>query len=279
MSSSSSVAYQEFELPIVGHYNYIPTEWVCGLFIALFTLTGLCHLYQSVWYNMYWLIFTLVLCAAGEIAGWSFRLWSNHHPEPFNPFFIQMLLLYIAPFFMAVSMYIILQRIISVVGVEHSKLKPRTYSIIFIVFDLLALCVQLVGGCGASINAGEVPEAAERDAWIIFGGVLVQIIVMTAYTILALKYCLLVRITRSKSLSPQLPMAAVETGLITKESQHPATDPLATRIQSMIVGLLISTVFIVVRSIYRTIVLIDGWNGRQYILRQFWQTPYLPKPF
>lgn len=47
------------------------------------------HFGQSVWYRMWWLIPTAVLSGAGEMAGWSGRLWSSIRPLNNTPFSIQ----------------------------------------------------------------------------------------------------------------------------------------------------------------------------------------------
>lgn len=87
-------------------------------------------------------------------------------------------------------MFIMVGRIITLVGTEYSWLKPLTCTIsdspsicesltetfadstIFIIADLLALITQAVGGGMAS--SADTNEAAERGARVMVGGIIVS---------------------------------------------------------------------------------------------------------
>lgn len=58
--------------------------------------------------------------------------------------------LIIAPAFMAAGNYILLGRIIPVLGSRYSFIHPTSYTIVFVVGDLVSLVVQAVGGGQAS---------------------------------------------------------------------------------------------------------------------------------
>jgi hypothetical protein len=82
------------DLPVKSPYGYIPTVWVCVMFIALFFIsTSTCfyfclitilltqwtvaHITQAIKWRMWWLFPTAVLAGTGEIIGWGGRFWSS----------------------------------------------------------------------------------------------------------------------------------------------------------------------------------------------------------
>ena len=50
-------------------YGYTPTRWICTLFVVLYSITSAVHLVQAVYYRLWWLIPTAVLCGVGETIG------------------------------------------------------------------------------------------------------------------------------------------------------------------------------------------------------------------
>lgn len=94
-------------LDIDSPYNYVPTEYVCAIFVALYglstrQLSGLIFVYtvadlkiivihigQMFRYRLWWLLPTAVLAGTAEVIGWSGRLWSSKNPFLQTPFLIQ----------------------------------------------------------------------------------------------------------------------------------------------------------------------------------------------
>jgi uncharacterized RDD family membrane protein YckC len=50
-------------------YGYIPTMWICTLFVVLYGITSAVHLVQAIHYRVWWLIPTAVLCGVSETIG------------------------------------------------------------------------------------------------------------------------------------------------------------------------------------------------------------------
>lgn len=66
----------------------------------------------------------------------------------------------IAPAFLSASIYLCLSRIIVIYSRNVSRLRPATYTITFINFDLFSLVLQAVGGAiAASTNARSSQQA------------------------------------------------------------------------------------------------------------------------
>lgn len=65
-------------------------------------------------------------------------------------FIMQISSLIIAPAFMAAGNYILLGRIIPVLGSKYSFIHPLSYTIVFVTGDVISLVIQAVGGGQAS---------------------------------------------------------------------------------------------------------------------------------
>jgi|ERR1700733_3724037 hypothetical protein len=110
MADNNPLDYPPY-IAVFSPYHYIPTEYVCAIFVALYGLSTcrsisivianvmmihvpmihvpVIHLGQSIHYRMWWLLPTAVLAGVGEVLGWSARLWSSHNPLLNTPFLMQ----------------------------------------------------------------------------------------------------------------------------------------------------------------------------------------------
>jgi hypothetical protein len=87
-------------------YEYIPTRYVCLIFVVLFGVSTclfslfcdwlpthiyslVIHLVQALWRRRWFMIPTAVLAGLLEVLGWSGRLWSSYNPLLDTPFLIQ----------------------------------------------------------------------------------------------------------------------------------------------------------------------------------------------
>jgi len=224
-------------------YHYVPTTWICAVFLGLFSVTTLLHLSQGMWFHMWWTLPTAVLAGLGEIIGWTARLWSSKNPLKMDPFLMQISSTIIAPTPLIATNFLILARIIGRLGPQYSRLSPKWYSIIFCAADIVALTIQAVGGAKAS-DAASNHQDAEPGGHIMLGGIFFQMGALTLYTILAAEF--LTRYNMNK------PLRTTNAG----------PGKLTSRLRLQLIGLGIMTFFIFIRSIYRTIELIDGWDGK-----------------
>lgn len=71
--------------------------------------------------------------------------------------------LIIAPAFMAAGNYILLGRIIPVLGTRYSFIHPLSYTIVFVVGDVISLVIQAIGGGQASAAETNKGESAFRS--------------------------------------------------------------------------------------------------------------------
>ncbi|CUA68546.1 putative protein C17G6,02c [Schizosaccharomyces pombe 972h-] [Rhizoctonia solani] len=226
-------------------FNYVPTGWICILFIILFSLTTVAHTLQAVWLKVWYMLPTLALCGLVEILGWAGRYWGHENPYNRNPFLMQICTTIMAPSFMTAAMFLILPRIVSELGQEYSRMSPRLYPIIFLSADVGALLLQAIGGGVAS--SATTLEGANRGGNIMLSGIVIQLAAVTLFDLLSIEF--IVRYAFGRP--------AYETCIDREKRQK-----IPKRVALMLVGLGVASVFILIRSIYRTIELTDGWNGR-----------------
>lgn len=260
-------------------YGYVPTEWICSLFIALFGFFGLIHLAQAIRFRTWWLLPTAVAAAIGEVIGWSGRLWSSKNPTFLPPYLMQITTTIISPTPLIAANFVILGKLIRLVGVEYSRLGPNMYTIIFCAADLVALIIQAVGGASAS-EAVENNRDPEKGGHIMLAGIVFQMVSIIFYTALALEF--LTRVILRKPVHPRVPPSAISTpgidgptsGTATPEKETIADTVVQTRderlswtkVKLLVIGLGFSTLCIFVRSVYRTIELSNGFAG--FIIHQ-----------
>lgn len=103
----------DFNPELDSNYHYVPTGWVCLIFISLYGLSActsmmppfpchdsftdlalqprsVVHLVEATYFRMWFLLPTAVLAGIGEVLGWTGRYWSSLNDGILNtPFLIQ----------------------------------------------------------------------------------------------------------------------------------------------------------------------------------------------
>ncbi|KAG6327927.1 hypothetical protein ID866_11162 [Astraeus odoratus] len=234
----------------VGPYNYVPTEWICIMFVSLFGISTALHLLQSAKFRMWWLIPTVVLAGIMEILGWSARLWSSINPVLLTPFEIQLVGTILAPTPFIAANFLILGRIIVQLGPQYSRLSPKLYAILFCSFDIICLVIQAIGGAMAAdeVNQNQDPDQGGNVMLI---GVSIQMLAMVLYVICAAEFFM--RFLSDSPVRKYYPP-------ISEEKREDRLDQW-TRTRWLVVGLIAETTFLFVRSVYRTVELSNGWSG------------------
>ncbi|KAI9451626.1 RTA1-like protein [Lactarius psammicola] len=228
-------------------YNYVPTEWVCITFLSLFGISTFFHTVQALYFRFWWLIPTAILCGFLELTGWSGRLWSSQNPFLDKPFIMQAVTLVIAPTPLVAANFVILGRIIRRLGPQYSRLTPRRYTIIFVSCDIISLVVQALG---ASIASGNQASQTRVNVGsnIALGGTIFQLVAIILYCACAAEF--LARYAWNRPMRSARVAGEVSRGVMNQ--------PL----KRMLYAMSVMTIFIVIRTIYRVIEFVDGWNGK-----------------
>jgi len=215
--------------------GYVPSLSIGIVFCVLFTLSMVAHIVQFIWKRTWWCS-VFAIGSLVELIGWAGRTWSSQCPYADTPFLMQISTLIIAPTFFTAGIYILLGRFISLLGRESSLLSPALYLWIFCSCDFLSLVIQAVGGGMASEASNDINGDTKPGTDIMVAGIIIQMSSITVFVFLALDF--LRRTIRQYILRSM------------KRTMVP-----------LLYAMMLSIIFIYVRSIYRTIELLQGWNG------------------
>lgn len=184
-----------------------------------------------------------------EVVGYGGRLmsWKNQWSQ--DGFLIQIICLTIAPAFMAAGLYLCLRRIVYTFGPENSRIKPETYTRLFIPCDLLSLILQAAGGGLASTATqnGESPTTGDN---IMVAGLAFQVFTLLVFMVLCVDFGI-----RTRRRFNALGQAAFD--------QNPVYASLRgdTKFKCFLAALALATICIFWRSVYRVVELGEGWTG------------------
>ncbi|KAG1883255.1 RTA-like protein, partial [Suillus subluteus] len=238
-------------------YHYVPTEWICVLFVVLYSISAALHLGQALKYKLWWMIPTATFAGLLEILGWSARLWSSQNPRLLTHYEMQIVGTIIAPTPLVAANFIILGKVITQIGSQYSRLTPKIYTIIFLCFDVVCLIVQAVGGASAAHAASTKTNATmvctsshvSQGANIMLGGIAAQLSAIVIYVALAAETLLRLRYN--------MPFRYIDQPRILEKGQPAVTQKL----QLMLFGMAFCTLCIFIRSVYHTVELANGWAG------------------
>jgi len=225
-------------------FNYRPSLGFNAALLALFTLSTIGFLAIGIWKKTWGFMVAMTMGGVLEIIGYIGRVAG--HVDPFNAlggnaFLIQICTLTIAPACYAAGIYLCLSRIVTAFGADISRLPPKAYTIMFILFDLVSLILQAAGGALASL--ANTREEEQRGTHIMLGGLSWQVFTLTVFMILCADFAY--RVMKNKDRFT---------------SEHTALRR-SMKFKAFIVALGVSTILIYVRCVYRVAELAEGWNG------------------
>ncbi|KAH8922905.1 RTA1-domain-containing protein [Atractiella rhizophila] len=216
-----------------GQYGYVPSIYLGIGFTAAFGILTLLHT-GFVFYSRRWSLFTITVGGIIEIVGWVSRVLSNNNPYSDGPFIAQTTTLIIGPTLFSAALYLLFGVIIVQLGEHYSLLKPKLYGLIFIGADFISLVLQGAGG-GIAATADD-SDTSKMGTNIMEGGIVFQLVATIVFGFLALSF-------RRK--------AKKDDGLPARR----------TPLWYLEVALAVGTGAIIVRGIYRTVELAQGWDG------------------
>ncbi|TDL16187.1 RTA1-domain-containing protein [Rickenella mellea] len=250
-----------FNVQTDSNYHYIPTKSACIIFFILFGVSGLIHAFQAFYFRMRWLLATAFLACVGETVGWAARYWSSlTYGTPQTPFTMQICTTIIAPTFLLAVYFTLLGRIILTLGPQYSRLSPRLYFRIFLTIDIVCLVVQALGGGWASGASDPRPGAD-----MMLGGIILQLVALVTFNILGAEFLWRFHNERPiRDAQPYTPASSSNTisPKINAEKGSPRFNYSSKRLQALVIGVVISNICLIIRGIYRTAELADGFNGR-----------------
>ncbi|KAG0645724.1 Sphingoid long-chain base transporter RSB1 [Hyphodiscus hymeniophilus] len=221
-----------------GPYGYDPSLGAGISFCILFGMSTFSHIITSVLTRTWWQI-VFAVGALTEVIGWAGRTWSSPCPYQTTPFLIQIvtLIIALAPAFFTAGTYVILGRLIRTLGPHISPIGPNTYLYIFCSADILSLVIQAIGGAqAASAYAQTPPSSTKVGTHIMVAGIVFQLASVLVFSTLFF--------------------------IVVKRAFKGNSEVLKERkIRALIAGTSLSVVCVIIRSVYRTVELSEGWSG------------------
>ncbi|AEO63831.1 uncharacterized protein THITE_2109426 [Thermothielavioides terrestris NRRL 8126] len=166
-----SNGYQEFKL-----YRYTPSTAANVIFILLFAATAMGHIFLLV-RRRTWYFIPFVIGCLFEAIGYIGRVMSAKEAPNYTlgPYIMQTLLILLGPALFAASIYMILGRLIRLLGAEEYALVRTSWMTkIFVTGDVLSFLGQSAGGgLMAQAKTADDQQTGEN---VILGGLGIQIL-------------------------------------------------------------------------------------------------------
>ncbi|KAB8304782.1 hypothetical protein EYC80_004130 [Monilinia laxa] len=158
-------------------YHYEPSTAAAVVFVVLFALTAILHVYQLV-SKRTWYFIPFIIGGLFEAIGYVGRLLSSQQDYgdwTTPPYVMQSLLILLAPAFFAASIYMVLGRIIVLTdGEQYSIIPARWLTKLFVFGDVISFLMQSTGG--GMLASSKTKSKVKTGENIITGGLAVQVI-------------------------------------------------------------------------------------------------------
>ncbi|OCL04568.1 RTA1-domain-containing protein [Glonium stellatum] len=227
--------------------SYIPNLGGNVVYMICFLVLLGAQIFFGIRYKTWKFLVPMIFGLLLEIIGYIGRIMLHNNPFIENNFLLYLICLTIGPAFFSACIYLCLGRLITVISPENSRLKPKTYTKVFVGCDLLALVLQAVGGAIASTAKDHAGSTTGTNVMV--AGLASQVLSMLLFMILWADFGLRVRKARL-------------AGTL-RHTQPPLYEPLrqSKTFSAFQWSLAIATVLIFVRSVYRVAELAEGFSG------------------
>ncbi|KAL0253267.1 phospholipid-translocating ATPase rsb1 [Diplodia seriata] len=227
----------------LAHFTYVPTfagnlAYLAILGVLLILQVGLAIRYKT-WSFLVGMFGGTVL----EIVGYVGRLQMHYNPFTFNPFLIQLICLTIGPAFLSAAIYICLGRIIVAYSPNISRFAPKTYTIIFVLCDLLSLVLQAAGGAITATADRDEPDKNQMGIDIMIAGLSSQVASLAIFMALCIEYGFRVRRHAGE----------LDVGFAALRRRF--------AFKAFMFAIAAATVLIFIRCVFRVLELKEGFNG------------------
>lgn len=175
----------------------------------------------------------------------------------------QFVCLTLAPALLSASIYLCLARVVIVEGQEYSRLKPRTYSIVFVSFDFISLLLQSIGG--SMTATADTKTVVDKGINVMLGGLSIQIVSLLFFMGIWLEFT--IRKHRETSRAEHVGTTSSEFTLLKEHSRFKLLkigaylETIFFFLLLTLIGLWTAAICIFIRSNYRLAELHAGFNS------------------
>ncbi|KAJ5261055.1 hypothetical protein N7478_011650 [Penicillium angulare] len=169
-------------------YGYYPNLGGNAFFTAFFAVISIAQLGLGIHYRTWTFMVAIGIGALMEMAGYIGRVLMHSNPWNAGAFKLQIVCLVLAPTFVAAGVYLTMKHIVLNLGPEHSKMKPRLFTWIFISCDIGSLILQAAGGGVAAAAGNDDAAMLKAGDNIIIAGIAFQVATMSVCGIFGLHF-------------------------------------------------------------------------------------------
>ncbi|KAJ5668404.1 uncharacterized protein N7477_006974, partial [Penicillium maclennaniae] len=221
-------------------YRYTPSLVAAIIFIVLFVLATLYHLYQVV-RTRSWYFTVFVIGGVFQIIGYICRALAHYNKENIPLYSISTIMILLAPPLYAASIYMTLGRLIVHLDAEVFSVVPvKWLTGIFVTGDVIAFVMQAAGG---GIMASGTLSAMTTGEHITIGGLAVQLVFFSVFIIASTIFHYRVRNNP------------------TEKSSRSSRGLHRSTWQFVMTGLYVASILILIRSIFRLLEYAQGNDG------------------
>lgn len=221
-------------------YGYYPNLAANAFFAAFFGVFMLINVFFGIRYRSWSFLVAMSLGCLGESLGYVGRVLLNDNPFDEVGFNIQICCLTLAPALIAAGIYLTLKHIVICFGREHSYLRPKYYTWLFILCDLFSLILQGAGG-GIAATSGDNLSLQQIGNNLMMAGISFQVVTLFVFAMMAgLYYFRLSRSTTPLSLSAE-------------------SVKRSTGFKLFLGGFMLAFLTIFIRCVYRIAEMAGGW--------------------
>ncbi|KAL6415779.1 rta1 domain-containing protein [Ilyonectria robusta] len=219
-------------------YRYDPSLAAAVIFIIIFAASALFHSWQLVRTKNWYFIPFVVGCLAEAIGCIARAIGAKESPDwTLGPFVIQSLLLLLGPTIYAASIYMVLGRLIQLLEADkHSLIRPNWLTKFFLLGDVISIAAQGLGG--SMLASADNQKERDKGETIIIVGLAVQILFFGLFMISTLIFHR--RINRDPT----------QRSLV-----------ITVPWRRLLVVLYVTSLLILVRSVFRVIEYVMGHDG------------------
>ncbi|TGO80691.1 hypothetical protein BELL_0002g00130 [Botrytis elliptica] len=253
----------------LSHYNYDPSFSAALAVGVLYSLAFFVTFFQWLRYNAgAWAI--MVVAAAMEGAGYIIRAISSKHVAEKSIYVAQTALIVLSPVLMAAACYIIFGRIIYHVVPKEARttkllwIPPRFITLIFVVCDILALLLQLIGVVriiSIDITSADAQSKLSKGKNIALAGLAIQMACFGLFSIIAIRF----NLTSRRFTSEFQRRITLPNDSESKDEKYVMIDRAEKKLkpnwQALLHVVNITCVLILIRSVFRMVDFALGRTG------------------
>ncbi|GMM35789.1 phospholipid-translocating ATPase [Saccharomycopsis crataegensis] len=245
--------------------GFVPSKSGNLAFTVLFGIILISHIVLGIYFKQRWFGSTISIGILLEMVGYGSRVALANNPTSQDMFLSQITCLTVAPCFIMAAYYYLLGKLVIIYGPRFSMLPPIYYSYLFVTCDIIALVIQSFGGVVSSSAATTDTQQQQLGTHIMVGGLVFQVVSMTAYLVFWLFFFYSVYFRSSKETSRSFNVGI--TNFFHTNYKDELFNPDYSRMRSrqyfkyFPLTVTIGIFAVYVRCIYRVIELSEGWSG------------------